>query len=160
LKLINKILRSFAEHVDCPMCDVYHGTVLGVSRYSEMPTYPEKEVKIPFDNPAFEVSKNLLQGWTGYCEEGGLAFSSSVYDSEVRVHSFYHNPYLDVVPVAPQSRKLKAVWSREAQEDLRAVHNIDAAAKLSEVLAREIVAEIDAEVIEDISNNVDPYYMD
>jgi hypothetical protein len=44
-------------------------------------------------------------------------------------------------------RRLKAVWSREAQEDLRTMHNLRAEGILTEILAQEINAEIDADTI-------------
>jgi hypothetical protein len=48
------------------------------------------------------------------------------------------------------NRKLKAVWSRETQEDLRSQFNLDAEAELTRVLANEINAEIDKEILEDL----------
>lgn len=52
-------------------------------------------------------------------------------------------------------RKLKAVWSMEAQQDLRIMHNIDAEALLTEMIAREINAEIDRSTIE----SIDTFFM-
>jgi len=44
---------------------------------------------------------------------------------------------------APANRKLKAVWSMEAQQDLRVFHNLDAESKLVDILAKELLQEID-----------------
>jgi hypothetical protein len=55
--------------------------------------------------------------------------------------------------VAAKTRKLKAVWSYEAQQDLRSQHNLDAEAELTSVLAQEINLEIDREVLTDLRNN-------
>jgi len=55
--------------------------------------------------------------------------------------------------IAAKTRKLKAVWSYEAQQDLRSQHNLDAEAELTAVLAQEINLEIDREVLTDIRNN-------
>lgn len=55
--------------------------------------------------------------------------------------------------VAAKTRKLKAVWSYEAQQDLRSQHNLDAEAELTSVLAQEINLEIDREVLTDLMNN-------
>jgi hypothetical protein len=55
--------------------------------------------------------------------------------------------------VAAKTRKLKAVWSYEAQQDLRSQHNLDAEAELTAVLAQEINLEIDREVLTDLRNN-------
>jgi hypothetical protein len=45
---------------------------------------------------------------------------------------------------------MKAVWTREAQDDLRAWHNLDAEGELAVMLAREINAEIDRETVIDL----------
>jgi hypothetical protein len=55
--------------------------------------------------------------------------------------------------IAAKTRKLKAVWSYEAQQDLRSQHNLDAEAELTAVLAQEINLEIDREVLLDLRNN-------
>ena len=55
--------------------------------------------------------------------------------------------------IAAKTRKLKAVWSYEAQQDLRSQHNLDAEAELTAVLAQEINLEIDREVLGDLRNN-------
>jgi len=55
--------------------------------------------------------------------------------------------------IAVKTRKLKAVWSYEAQQDLRSQHNLDAEAELTAVLAQEINLEIDREVLTDLRNN-------
>ena len=48
--------------------------------------------------------------------------------------------------VEAKTRKLAARWSHEAQQDLKNMHNVDIAAQLSDLLAYEVAAEIDAEV--------------
>lgn len=49
--------------------------------------------------------------------------------------------------VAAPARQLKARWSQEAVEDLRAIHNLDAEKELVELLSREITREIDREIV-------------
>ena len=55
--------------------------------------------------------------------------------------------------IAAKTRKLKAGWSYEAQQDLRSQHNLDAEAELTAVLAQEINLEIDREVLTDLRQN-------
>lgn len=55
--------------------------------------------------------------------------------------------------ISAKTRKLKAVWSYEAQQDLRSQHNLDAEAELTAVLAQEVNLEIDREVLTDLRNN-------
>lgn len=55
-----------------------------------------------------------------------------------------------IVAIPHAQRKLKAVWSYEAAEDLRACHNIGAEKALADILAKEINAEIDREILQDL----------
>jgi len=55
--------------------------------------------------------------------------------------------------IVAKTRKLKALWTYEAQQDLRAQHNLDAEAELTAVLAQEINLEIDREVLQDLLDN-------
>lgn len=63
------------------------------------------------------------------------------------------NMVVESEDIAAKTRKLKAVWSYEAQQDLRSQHNLDAEAELTAVLAQEINLEIDREVLTDLRNN-------
>jgi hypothetical protein len=63
------------------------------------------------------------------------------------------NLVIESEEIAAKTRKLKAVWSYEAQQDLRSQHNLDAEAELTAVLAQEINLEIDRECIQDLRQN-------
>lgn len=63
------------------------------------------------------------------------------------------NLVIESEEIAAKTRKLKAVWSYEAQQDLRSQHNLDAESELTAVLAQEINLEIDREVLTDLRNN-------
>ena len=58
---------------------------------------------------------------------------------------------IDKVTVTAKSRALKADYSLELAQDLKAVHGLDAEAELSNILAAEILAEINREVIRTIN---------
>ena len=53
-------------------------------------------------------------------------------------------------PVEAVPRRLKALWSSEAAEDLRAFHGIDAETEIVSIIAQEIALEIDREIIQDL----------
>lgn len=55
--------------------------------------------------------------------------------------------------IVAKTRKLKAAWTYEAQQDLRSQHNLDAESEITQVLAQEINLEIDREVLTDLRNN-------
>jgi hypothetical protein len=56
-------------------------------------------------------------------------------------------------PVEAVPRRLKALWSSEAAEDLRAFHGLDAETEIVSLIAQEIALEIDREIIQDLFLN-------
>ena len=56
--------------------------------------------------------------------------------------------------VHSETRKLKAVWSRESQQDLRSWHNLDAEKIITKIFLDEIQAEVTAEIDAEILNNL------
>ena len=57
---------------------------------------------------------------------------------------------IEKVTVAAKSRALKAEYTTELAQDLRAVHGLDAEAELANILSSEILAEINREVVRTI----------
>jgi len=81
---------------------------------------------------------------------GMVARCSYEYDLE-------NNPFqpevtmsIDSDSISAITRKLKTSWSLEAAQDLKSVHNIDAESTLTDLMADEMVAEIDREIINDL----------
>jgi hypothetical protein len=61
-------------------------------------------------------------------------------------------------PVTAVTRKMRALWTIEAAQDLKAYHNLDLESELTGLLSKEMALEIDRELIEDlrmIAYNVD-----
>ncbi len=58
---------------------------------------------------------------------------------------------IDKVPVVAKSRALKAEYTMELAQDLKAVHNLDAESELANILSSEIMAEINREMIRKIN---------
>ena len=54
---------------------------------------------------------------------------------------------IEKTSVVAQTRALKAEYSQELAQDLKAVHGLDAAAELSNILSQEITAEINREIV-------------
>ncbi len=111
-------------------------------------------------SPSPTVSSGSLNITTG---ELSLTWSAAPGTNSVVVSYEYNmecnqdlpeiNLVIESEEIAAKTRKLKAVWSYEAQQDLRSQHNLDAEAELTGVLAQEINLEIDREVIQDLRNN-------
>lgn len=80
------------------------------------------------------------------------AFARANYEYDLEANPFQPELTLsiDSDSVAAVTRKLKTAWSLEAAQDLKAVHNIDAESTLTDLMADEMVAEIDREIINDL----------
>ena len=53
-------------------------------------------------------------------------------------------------PVVSRTRKMRALWTIEASQDLKAYHNLDLERELTELLSKELQLEIDRELVEDL----------
>jgi len=53
-------------------------------------------------------------------------------------------------PVVARTRKMRALWTIEASQDLKAYHNLDLEQELTQLLSQELSLEIDRELIEDM----------
>lgn len=114
---------------------------------------------------------NASGGFTGNASAGTLNYSNGsltafkftnavANGNQIKAFYFYDGELsgkvaqinLDVkkAPVEAQSRRLKALWSSEAAEDLRAFHGLDAETELVSAVAQEIALEIDREIINDV----------
>ena len=63
---------------------------------------------------------------------------------------------IEKVTVTAKSRALKAEYSLELAQDLKAIHGLNAEAELANILSTEILAEINREVIRTINNVAEP----
>ena len=95
----------------------------------------------------------LVLQWTGGNPGANSVVMSYEYNLECQQDLPEINLVIESEEIAAKTRKLKAVWSYEAQQDLRSQHNLDAEAELTAVLAQEINLEIDREVLTDLRNN-------
>jgi hypothetical protein len=72
------------------------------------------------------------------------------YDGELNTKIPQVNLDITKQPIEAIPRRLKALWSSEAAEDLRAFHGLDAETELVSGIAQEIALEIDREIINDL----------
>lgn len=81
---------------------------------------------------------------------GAVARVNYEYDLEANPFQPEVTLSIDSDSVAAIIRKLKTSWSLEAAQDLKSVHNLDPEALLTDLMADEMVAEIDREIINDL----------
>ena len=60
------------------------------------------------------------------------------------------NMHIEQQPVVARTRKMRALWTLEAAQDLRAYHALDLEGELTDLLSKELTLEIDRELIEDL----------
>ena len=87
---------------------------------------------------SFPVAETII----GYSVSAGEALTSTGIP-ELNLH-------IDQQPVVARTRKMRALWTLEAAQDLRAYHNLDLEGELTSLLSKELSLEIDREIIEDL----------
>ena len=113
------------------------------------------------DGAQFVISDNFTQGgavgsvigaptWDlealGTVAGGGDACgtentSSAIAEIDIKV---------DSVSITAMTKKLRAKWTPELQQDINAYHNLDAEVELTSILSEAIALEIDQEILEDL----------
>lgn len=111
-------------------------------------------------------------GWTGDAASGSIDYSSGAIsitwnstvataDTITATYDFNSEfnagvPLIDLIitssPVTARPRKLRARWGMEAQQDLSAIHGIDAETELTAAITNEIKFEIDNEIFNQIES--------
>jgi hypothetical protein len=108
------------------------------------------------DNPAVlndtysGSNENTVQGY--YTNAHGMSTQDSEkLDSDGNAPDFREMGFsIEKISVTAKSRALKAEYSIELAQDLRAIHGLDAESELANILSSEILAEINREVVRTI----------
>lgn len=94
-------------------------------------------VSAVYENEA--LFKIIFSNYTGtYTTATGEALSTTMKEVGFKV---------DSSTITAKTRKLKAKWSEELEQDIKAIHNIDAESLLSSIAADEIIMEMNREMI-------------
>lgn len=126
-----------------------------------------------YEGSAYVVrsSDKIATAYTGYAVTGGTVNGSGVPTADlvvtnntgaskiISVEAWYKTdlefseklPEMKItiasIPVTVKTRKLKAMWSQESEQDLKAYHGLSADAELTALVSNEMIAEIDREII-------------
>ncbi|NBP03141.1 MAG: ATP-binding protein [Proteobacteria bacterium] len=105
-------------------------------------------------NNTTDISTNPVADFTANSFTTGIGMQTSVAEglgADTSTGLFNQMAFsIEKVTVTAQSRALKAEYSLELAQDLKAVHGLDAETELSNILSTEILAEINREVIRTI----------
>jgi hypothetical protein len=100
-------------------------------------TWPEFD---DFGGTPTAGSANALGAIVGQ-SEWGLENEVGIPEIDIKV---------DSVSITAMTKKLKAKWTPELQQDINAYHNLDAEVELTSILSETIALEIDQEILEDL----------
>jgi len=104
-------------------------------------------------NTAADVSVNPVNSFSANAFTSGLGIPTATAEflgSDGNTAFAQMAFSIEKVTVTAQSRALKAEYSLELAQDLKAIHGLDAETELSNILSTEILAEINREVIRTI----------
>lgn len=110
---------------------------------------------IDFATGDFSVSAKTAAGVATTFQAGNVIYMTYTYNSELvssTANAVIPDINMNIVleTVTAESYKLRAKWSAEAVDDLRALHGIDAEAELVAGISNEIALEIDRKIIKDL----------
>ena len=89
---------------------------------------------------------------SGYTVETGMSTAAAEALGDASTNSFQQMAFsIEKVAVTAVSRALKAEYTMELAQDLKAVHGLDAETELANILSAEVLAEINREVIRTIN---------
>ena len=89
---------------------------------------------------------------SGYTVQQGMTTSNAEALGDSAANSFAEMAFsIEKISVTAVSRALKAEYTMELAQDLKAVHGLDAEQELSNILSTEILAEINREVVRTIN---------
>jgi hypothetical protein len=97
-------------------------------------------------NPVFDLSDSAVYG----VNKGFTTAQSETLGDAAGNHFAEMAFAIDKVTVTARSRALKAEYTTELAQDLKAIHGLDAETELANILSTEILAEINREVIRTI----------
>ena len=107
-----------------------------------------------FQGTTAQDTANTFQNPTALTTTTGIAMptaNAEILGSDAPANAFQQMAFsIEKVTVTAQSRALKAEYSLELAQDLKAIHGLDAETELSNILSTEILAEINREVIRTI----------
>ena len=97
------------------------------------------------------TGSDVLSDMSAHITVGGMSTAQAEALGDATANSFAEMAFsIDKVTVTAKSRALKAEYSMELAQDLKAIHGLDAETELANILSSEILAEINREVVRTI----------
>ena len=114
------------------------------------------EAQTKFSGTGTNVGSNVLHNLSNVNFQTGTAMSTASAEAlgDSAANSFAEMAFsIEKATVTAKSRALKAEYTMELAQDLKAIHGLDAETELANILSSEILAEINREVVRTIYKN-------
>ena len=96
------------------------------------------------------VHFTLVDNFTGTGAALGGVVGTQLWGLENNISIPEIDIKVDAVSITADTKKLKAKWTPELQQDINAYHNLDAEVELTSILSEQIALEIDQEILNDL----------
>ena len=114
------------------------------------------EAETKFSGTGTNVGSNVLKNLSAANFQTGTAMTTTAAEQlgDSAANSFAEMAFsIEKATVTAKSRALKAEYTMELAQDLKAIHGLDAETELANILSSEILAEINREVVRTIYKN-------
>jgi hypothetical protein len=114
------------------------------------------EAKTKFSGTGTNIGSNVLKNLSAANFQTGTAMTTTAAEAlgDSSANAFAEMAFsIEKATVTAKSRALKAEYTMELAQDLKAIHGLDAETELANILSSEILAEINREVVRTIYKN-------
>ena len=160
--LISLIRRAMPNLIAYDICGVQPmsgptGLIFAMKSHYQSQTGTEalvNEADTGFAGTGTHASSDVLEDTSSYTTGAGMTTAAAEALGDSASNAFAEMAFsIEKTSVTAKSRALKAEYTMELAQDLKAIHGLDAETELANILSSEILAEINREVVRTIYNN-------
>ena len=160
--LISLIRRAMPNLIAYDICGVQPmsgptGLIFAMKSHYQSQTGTEalvNEADTDFAGTGTHASSDVLEDTSSYTTGAGMTTAAAEALGDASNNAFAEMAFsIEKTSVTAKSRALKAEYTMELAQDLKAIHGLDAETELANILSSEILAEINREVVRTIYNN-------
>ena len=160
--LISLIRRAMPNLLAYDICGVQPmsgptGLIFAMKSHYQSQTGTEalvNEADTDFAGTGTHASSDVLEDTSSYTTGAGMTTAAAEALGDASNNAFAEMAFsIEKTSVTAKSRALKAEYTMELAQDLKAIHGLDAETELANILSSEILAEINREVVRTIYNN-------
>ncbi len=160
--LISLIRRAMPNLIAYDICGVQPmsgptGLIFAMKSHYQSQTGTEalvNEADTDFAGTGTHASSDVLEDTSSYTTGAGMTTAAAEALGDATNNAFAEMAFsIEKTSVTAKSRALKAEYTMELAQDLKAIHGLDAETELANILSSEILAEINREVVRTIYNN-------